>query len=194
MKKLPRSFYSRNTITIAKALLGKTIVRRIGRIFISGMIVETEAYLHDDPASHSFRGVTERTKVMFGEAGHLYIYFTYGMHYCANVVTNKEGIGEAVLIRAVEPIEGIKVMMERRSKKNEVLQNNLTNGPAKFAQAFGLTTEHSGIDLTADEIFVVEGRTISRSEIITGTRIGISSAQDELLRFYLKDTPWVSKK
>jgi DNA-3-methyladenine glycosylase len=120
MKKLPRSFYSRKTISIAKALLGTIIVRRIGRITLTGMIVETEAYLFDDPASHSYRGITERNKVMFGEPGHLYVYFTYGMHYCANVVTNSEGIGEAVLIRAVQPMSGIQTMTRHRSAKKVI--------------------------------------------------------------------------
>lgn len=194
MKKLPRSFYSRPTITIAKELLGKTIVQRIGKTLLSGIIVETEAYLFNDPASHSFRGMTKRNKVMFGEPGYLYVYFTYGMHYCANVVTNTGGIGEAVLIRAVEPVDGLAVMLKNRKRTNSnVLQKNLTNGPAKFAQAFGLTTGDSGTDLRSDELFIAEGIDIPRSKIVTTTRIGISVAKDEKLRFYCKGNPWVSK-
>ncbi len=192
MKKLPRSFYSRKTITVAKELLGKIIVRRIGKTLLSGIIVETEAYLFDDPASHSFRGMTERNKVMFGEPGHLYVYFTYGMHYCANVVTNKIGIGEAVLIRAVEPVEGIRKMTALRSTRRPVPPEQLTNGPAKFAQAFGLSKEHSGVDLTIGDIFLAEGEPIPRAGIVTTTRIGISSAKEELRRFYRKGNPWVS--
>lgn len=194
MKKLPRSFYSRKTITVAKELLGKVIVRRIGRITLTGMIVETEAYLFDDPASHSYRGITERNKVMFGEPGHLYVYFTYGMHYCANVVTNSEGIGEAVLIRAVQPMSGIRTMTRHRSTKKVIDPDELTNGPAKFAQAFGLTTEHSGLDLTSSDIVIMEGTLVSRSKIVTTTRIGISAAKNDLRRFYIKGNPWVSKK
>ena len=192
MKKLPRSFYSRKTITVAKELLGKIIVRRIGKTLLSGIIVETEAYLFDDPASHSFRGMTERNNVMFGEPGHLYVYFTYGMHYCANVVTNEEGIGEAVLIRAVEPVDGIRKMTALRSTKRPVPTEQLTNGPAKFAQAFGLSKEHSGMDLTSGDIVIAEGEPIPRAGIVTTTRIGISSAKEELRRFYRKGNPWVS--
>lgn len=193
MKILPRSFYSRKTITVAKELLGKIIVRRIGKTLLSGIIVETEAYLFDDPASHSYRGMTERNNVMFGEPGHLYVYFTYGMHYCANVVTNKIGIGEAVLIRAVEPLEGIRNMTALRSTKRPVPIEQLTNGPAKFAQAFGLSKEHSGMDLTSGDIVIAEGEPIPRAGIVTTTRIGISSAKEELRRFYRKGNPWVSK-
>ncbi len=193
MKTLPRSFYSRKTITVAKELLGKIIVRRIGKTLLSGIIVETEAYLFDDPASHSFRGMTERNKVMFGEPGHLYVYFTYGMHYCANVVTNKIGIGEAVLIRAVEPVEGIRKMTALRSIKRPIPTEQLTNGPAKFAQAFGLSKEHSGMDLISGDIVIAEGAPIPRAGIVITTRIGISSAKEELRRFYWKENPWVSK-
>ena len=152
MARLTRSFYSRSALIVARELLGCILVRRVGETVLRGRIVETEAYLNDDPASHSFRGMTPRTAVMFGPAGHLYVYFTYGMHYCANVVTGKEGIGEAVLLRAVEPLEGTEVMMRNRygpkSGRNEtVLLKNLTNGPAKLAKAFALTTAHSGVDL-----------------------------------------------
>ena len=200
MVKLPRSFYTRRTITVAKALLGKTLIRRSGKMILAATIVETEAYLKNDPASHAFRGITERTRVMFKQGGFLYVYFTYGMHYCANVVSNREGIGEAVLIRAVEPLHGIESMMKRRTKNkkgahrnNELLLKNLTNGPAKLAQAFSFTTKDSGIDLTGDEIFIAHAPTISRSKIMRSKRIGISKAKNKLLRFYLKDNPWVSK-
>ncbi len=195
MKSLPRSFYSQNTLTVARQLLGKIFVRRSGKELLTGMIVETEAYLFDDPASHSFRGITERTKVMFGPPGHLYVYFTYGMHYCANVVTNKEGIGEAVLIRAVEPAKGLETMTARRTKKNAGLrQKDLTNGPAKFAQAFGLTTEHSGVDLTGDTIYITESGPVRPSRIITATRIGITRAKEKPFRFYLDGNPFVSRR
>ena len=201
MQKLPRSFYTRKTVTVAKELLGKIFVRTLRNKTLSGKIVETEAYLFNDPASHSFRGMTERNKFMFGEGGFLYVYFTYGMHYCSNVVTNKEGIGEAVLIRAVEPIEGIDVMIKNRFKgkdqtnlKDGLHLQNLTNGPAKVAQAFALTTKQSGTDLNGETIFIKEGDTITRSKIITTTRIGISAGKEEQRRFYIKNNPWVSKK
>lgn len=195
MTTLPRSFYSQNTLIVARQLLGKIFVRRSGKELLTGMIVETEAYLFDDPASHSFRGMTERTKVMFGPPGHLYVYFTYGMHYCANVVTNKEGIGEAVLIRAVEPGVGSEKMAARRGKKNAGLrQKELTNGPAKFAQAFGLTTEHSGIDLTDGNITISDNGPVNPSRIITSTRIGITRAAEQPFRFYLDGNPFVSRR
>lgn len=194
MQKLPRKFYTQRTLTVAKELLGKIFVRKIGSISLSGMIVETEAYLFNDPASHSFRGITDRTKPMFNNGGFLYVYFTYGMHYCANVVTNREGIGEAVLIRAVEPIEGLEMMSVNRNMKKTGDLHTLTNGPTKFAQAFSLTTIHSGIDLCEDDIFITEGQPIPKLKIVSTTRIGISTAKDKKWRFYLKGNTWISKK
>jgi len=200
MRKLPRRFYIRDTSTVAKELLGKTLVRNLGKKTLTATIVETEAYLFDDPASHSFRGITERTKVMFGEGGFLYVYFTYGMHYCANVVTYKKGIGEAVLIRAVEPIEGLDIMIKNRKLKvgrhllGDDQLHRLTNGPAKLAQAFGLTTKHSGIDLTGDDIYISNEKNIPQSDIVISKRIGISVAKEENLRFYIKGNAWISKK
>lgn len=194
MQKLPRSFYTRKTSIVAKDLLGKVLVRRIGRKMLAGTIVETEAYLFNDSASHSFRGMTERNKVMFGKGGFLYIYFTYGMHYCANIVTFKEGIGEAVLIRAVEPKNGMNVMLKNRSMIYEQNLIKTTNGPAKLAQAFALTKEQSGTDLTGSAIYITSGETVPKSKIVTTTRIGISTAKEKKLRFYIIDNPWVSKK
>ena len=200
MKKLPRSFYTQRTLTVAKELLGKIFVHKIGTKYISGMIVETEAYLFNDPASHSFRGLTERNKPMFNNGGFLYVYFTYRMHYCANIVTYREGIGEAVLIRAVEPIDGIEVMYANRKfrddrhRKGDGHLHILTNGPAKFAKAFSLTKIHTGIDLIGNEIFITEGKSIPNSSIVKTTRIGISSAIDKKWRFYVKGNEWISKK
>jgi DNA-3-methyladenine glycosylase len=200
MKTLPRSFYTRSTLTVAKELLGKVLVRNMNGTILSGMIVETEAYLWNDPASHSFRGKTNRNSVMFNEGGYLYVYFTYGMHYCANVVTNREGRGEAVLIRALEPFEGIEEMVKKRKIEDGARLNggfhlkNLTNGPAKLSQAMGLTKEHSGTDLLKNEIYITEGELIPRSRIVSATRIGISSAKEKKWRFYIKGNMWVSKK
>src|ERR1700741_2664024 len=143
-KKLPRSFYLRPTLVVAKDLLGKYLVRKFRRQYLIGKIVEVEAYLGEkDPASHAYRGITKRNEVMFREGGHLYVYFTYGMHFCSNIVTEEEGIGHAVLLRAVEPIEGVNLMMKRRNGTLE----NLTNGPAKLCQAFGITRKENGTDL-----------------------------------------------
>ncbi|MHB1048911.1 MAG: DNA-3-methyladenine glycosylase [Bacteroidota bacterium] len=193
MKHLPRSFYTRRTLTVAKDLLGKYLVRKSGSRYLIGMIVETEAYRYNDPASHSYRGITERNSFMFRPGGFLYVYFTYGMHYCANVVTAREGVGEAVLIRAIEPVEGIDIMMKNRNIDDRSLKT-ISNGPAKCAGALGLTTRESGIDLTKSEIFITGGTSISRSQIVAATRIGISVGQDKLWRFYIKGNEWISKK
>lgn len=200
MKKLPRSFYTRPTIDVAKELLGKVFIRRIGARTLSGMIVETEAYLHTDPASHSFRGKTERNSAMFDTGGHLYVYFTYGLHFCANVVTSNKDTGEAVLIRAVEPIEGIEMMVNNRfpgGRRSIGGGNNLhvlTNGPAKFAQAFQLTRQHSGIDLTKSEMFIVDAGVNVKNMIVAAVRIGVSAGKEKKWRFYVKNNAWVSKK
>ncbi|MBI4427720.1 MAG: DNA-3-methyladenine glycosylase, partial [Ignavibacteriales bacterium] len=171
MKKLPRSFYLRPTIHVARNLLGKLIVRRHWGKLLIGKIVEVEAYRGAvDPASHAFRGMTKRNEVMFGQGGHLYVYFTYGMHFCANVVTRKEGVGEAVLIRAVEPVDGIAVMAKNCGKKARL--KDLTSGPARFCQAFGIARKENGADLLGNKVFIVNGEKIRRSQIATSTRIG----------------------
>jgi len=182
---LPREFYLKNTVTVAKNLLGKRIVRKIGRCEISGIIIETEAYRHkDDPASHAFREITDRNKVMFGEVGMAYVYFTYGMHYCFNVVAKNSKIkAGAVLIRAIQPEKGIKIIQENRGSVNFA---NLTNGPAKLTQALEITKEHYGIDLTKhSKLFITEG--IKKPEKISASpRIGIKEATDKLWNFKIK--------
>jgi DNA-3-methyladenine glycosylase len=193
MQKLPPSFYTRRTLTVAKDLLGKIFVRKVGKKILSGKIVEVEAYLHNDPACHAFRGMTERNKVMFNEGGYLYVYFTYGVHYCANIVTYKKGIGEAVLIRAVEPIEGMELMVKNRGTDARHLIL-LTNGPAKFTQAFGLTRKHDGMSLLGNEIYLLDNEDVSRSQIVSTTRIGITAGKEKKWRLYMKNNPWVSKR
>ncbi len=194
MKKLPRAFYSRPTLSVAKSLLGKILVRKIGTTILSGKIVEVEAYCQNDPASHSYRGKTKRNEAMFGEAGHLYVYFTYGMHFCANVVTGKKGIGEAVLLRAVQPISGIEVMRKNRGftadRKDERM---LTNGPAKLCEAFGLEREDNEANLSGDKIFLVDGESIPKSKIGISTRIGITCGGEMKWRFFVKGNKWVSR-
>lgn len=199
MKPLPRSFYTRSTLRVAKDLLGKIIVRKFGRQYLAGTIVETEAYLFNDPACHAYRNKTNRNKVMFEKGGFLYVYFTYGMHYCVNVVTYKAGIGEAVLIRAVEPIKGIKVIAQNRKSKINVVGKskqciNLTNGPAKFAEAFAISKKESGIDLTKKTIFICNGISIPSSKRVSTVRIGITVAKEKKWRYYIKGNDWVSKK
>ena len=142
MNILPRKFYQKDTVIVAKRLLGKKLVRKIGNYEISGIITETEAYRHnDDPASHAYRKITDRNKVMFGDVGISYVYFTYGMHYCFNIVAKKSKVpAGAVLIRAIQPEKGIKKMQENRNLKN---LKNLTNGPAKLTQALKITKIHA---------------------------------------------------
>ena len=181
MSFLPREFYARDTVIVAKGLLGKKLVRKVGNKKISGIITETEAYRHkDDPASHAFRKKTERNRAMFEEVGRAYIYFTYGMYFCFNVVArNSKAEAGAVLIRAIHPEKGIEVMKENR-KKDEL--KSLTDGPAKIAQAFDINKKQYGVDLTCNsELFITEG--IGKRKIISSPRIGISAATENLWNF-----------
>ncbi len=190
MQKLPRSFYLRPTLQVAKDLLGRYLVRTLPQANLIGKIVEVEAYLPNDPASHAYNGKTKRNEVMFNQGGHLYVYFTYGMHFCANVVTEEEGIGSAVLIRGIEPISGTEAMEQNRGMTGF----NLTNGPAKFCQAFALGRNENGIDLLGDEIYITEGEHIPKEQVGTSTRIGISVGTEKKWRFFINKNPWVSKK
>jgi DNA-3-methyladenine glycosylase len=196
LKKLPRSFYIRPPLLVAKDLLGKTLVRKFGTTLLSGKIVEVEAYYGEkDPASHAYRGITKRNEVMFREGGFLYVYFTYGMHFCANVVTGRANKGEAVLLRALEPIDGIDTMRENREMIGEKGNlNSLTNGPAKICQAFGIQREQNGTDLLGDEIYLTEGEPLEKSKIGVSTRIGISQGKEKKWRFFIKGNTWVGKK
>ena len=184
MSTLPREFYLKDTVTVARNLLGKRIVRKIGRQEISGIITETEAYRHkDDPASHAFRRVTERNQAMFGEVGMAYVYFTYGMYFCFNVVARhpKTKAG-AVLIRAIEPEKGIEIMQKNRKIEN---LKNLTNGPAKLTQALEITKKDYGVDLTKrSKLFITEG--IKSKKISASSRIGIKQATEKLWNFKIK--------
>ena len=182
---LPREFYSKDTVDVAKDLLGKKIIRKIGRQQISGIITETEAYRHkDDPASHAFNRITERNRVMFENVGTAYVYFTYGMHYCFNVVARNPKIAAgAVLIRAIKPEKGITIMQENRG---DVSLKNLANGPAKLAQALAITKEHYGIDLTKNsKLHIAEG--IKPKGITASPRIGITKAADKLWNFKMQN-------
>ena len=194
-RKLPRSFYLQPTLAVARGLLGKLFVRKLGRRILIGKIVEVEAYREGDPASHSYRGKTKRNEVMFGEAGHLYVYFTYGMHFCGNVVTRNMGTGEAVLIRAVEPVHDIEVMRKKRGFTwNETNDSKLTNGPAKFCQAFGIGREQNGIDLQGDEIFIAKEKTERTFSLGRSTRVGIRKGAEKEWRFYIKGNTFVSHR
>ena len=183
MKILARSFYARDTVDVARDLLGKTLVRKINGNTISGVIAETEAYRYkDDPASHTYGGMTERNKAMFGQVGRAYVYFTYGMHYCVNAVARSSDYeAGAVLIRSLVPKVGIDFMSKRRKTSD---LSNLTNGPAKLTQALKITKKEYGEDLTKrSSLFITDGLEIQKSEIFTGPRIGIKKANDKMWNF-----------
>jgi DNA-3-methyladenine glycosylase len=192
--KLKREFYTRPLITVAKELLGKILVKTN----LAGKIVEVEAYDGSiDQAAHTFIGRTKRNEIMFGQGGYLYVYFTYGVHFCSNIVTGNEGQGTAVLIRALEPVFGIEEMIINRfgrDLKNEKEKLNLTNGPGKICQAFKINRDHWGADLTGNEIFIIDQPIVENKNIIVTKRIGISKSVDLPWRFYIKDNLWVSGK
>lgn len=189
---LPRDFYNHDTVFVAQALLGQIFIHETDEGIAIGRIVETEAYLSEsDLANHAARGQTMRNAAMFGEPGAAYIYFIYGMYYCFNVVTRDEGVAEAVLIRALEPLDGIDLMVSRR-QKNDIRQ--LCNGPAKLVQAMGITRSQNGSDVTSGPLRIESGIPIPQEDIITTTRVGINLSHDLPLRFYIKDSPYISKK
>lgn len=179
-------------------MLGKLFVRRVGKKILIGKIVETEAYKNNDPACHAYKGRTPRTEVMFWEGGFLYVYFTYGMHFCTCVVSHRAGRGEAVLIRAVEPIVGLEVMRKNRdiplNQWNNGTMNQLTNGPAKFSKAFGLAKNQNGLSLLDDELFILDAEPIPPSQTGISSRIGITSAAEKQWRFFVRGNEWVSRK
>lgn len=202
--RLTREFYERNTVLVARDLLGKILVYNDGEETYKGKIVETEAYINArDDGAHFNKGLTERTRIIDEAGGHIYIYTIYGMYLCFNIVAEKKGVHGAVLIRAVEPIEGIEKMYENRYKRpyknpsrREII--NLTNGPAKFVMAYGMTKGVYGADVVTDpRIWVEDEPKLSVDEIVRSKRINIDYAEmakDYLLRFYIKDNPFVSKK
>lgn len=175
----------------ARLLLGCIIERTIDDELVRVKIVETEAYDQTDAASHSFNGRTPRTEPMFSAAGMLYVYFTYGMHYCCNVVVGESGHGAAVLIRAVEPIEGRDILDKYRPGKSGV---TVTNGPAKLCQALRIDKTLNGHDLRQSPLRLFIQPPLPPEKITSGTRIGISKAKDRLWRFYITDNPYVSRK
>lgn len=176
---------------VAPLLLGCVIERELDGEILRGRIVETEAYDQTDVASHSYKGRTPRSEVMFERAGRLYVYFTYGMHYCCNVVTGPDGHGAAVLIRAVEPLAGQSVMERRRGGRRA---RELTNGPAKFCQAFGIDRAMNGHDLAENplKLLIPQEPVYATEDIIQTTRIGITQAKDVPWRFYVRGNPYVS--
>lgn len=191
-KIIPRTFYQRDTVKVARELLGKRVVRYEDRTYCSGIIVETEAYECTEEACHAFRGKTKSNEALFGQVGHAYIYFIYGMYYCFNVVSrNKSTAAGGVLIRALEPIEGIELMKQRRHVKQ---LHQLTSGPGKLTQALNITKKLYGIDVTKKgALYITEGIKIPKSIIVEDKRIGISKEQERAWRFYCKDNSFVSK-
>lgn len=178
---LPRAFYLQDTVVVAKKLLGKKIVRKIEGKAISGIITETEAYRHkDDPASHAYRNMTDRNRAMFEEVGRAYVYFTYGMYYCFNVVARSPNSDAgAVLIRAIKPEDGIDIIVKNRKNAKYA---NLTNGPAKITQALQISKQHYGLDLTKKgDLFISEG--INHKKIAASPRIGIKTATENKWNF-----------
>ncbi|MCA1840322.1 MAG: DNA-3-methyladenine glycosylase [Actinomycetota bacterium] len=184
----PRTFYSRPAAVVAVDLVGRTLFHETDEGLTAGRIVEVEAYGgSDDPASHAFRGMTMRNAAMFGPPGHLYVYFTYGMHFCANVVTEKDGIAGAVLLRAVEPTIGLELMAERRGVQDI---HKLAKGPARLCQAFGLSKQHNGVDLVKGQAWIGRHKQVNGPIEVT-ERIGLSAGNQARLR-YFEQGPWVS--
>ncbi|MFZ1082760.1 MAG: DNA-3-methyladenine glycosylase [Candidatus Kryptoniota bacterium] len=198
---LPLEFYQKQTLELVPDILGKLLVRTFRGKFLAGRIVEIEAYVGNDPASHAARGMTERNKVMFEEGGIAYVYFTYGMHFCFNIVTDRKGFPAAFLVRAVEPVAGIDEMRKNRgvSSKGGRVSNTdllygLTNGPAKLCQAMRIDRKLNGEKLDSGKLFLADdGFVLYANEIGNSTRIGISVGREAKWRFFLKGNEFVSK-
>jgi DNA-3-methyladenine glycosylase len=189
---LTRDFYGRDTVRVARELLGCQLVRVKGRSRIVGRIVEVEAYRgSDDPASHAYRGPTPRNEPMFGEPGHAYIYFTYGNHYCLNVTTQQSGSPGAVLIRALEPLQGIDKMRQLRPAVSDF---ELTSGPGKLTKALGIDKTLNTVDLTKPGPLFITVGTEERMRTVRSARVGIREGTDRLWRFYIADCLYVSKR
>ena len=195
--KLKRDFYLRPTVVVARELLGCYLCRQLRNELLVGRIVEVEAYPGiDDPASHSFNGQTRRNATMFREGGRLYVYFVYGMHFCANVVTGAEGTGAAVLLRALEPVRGIKTMERNRfpATSKDMARpavHGLCNGPAKLCSALKITSDEDGTDLCGKEMWVGRGEPCG-DPVAVSRRVGIRKGVSRHWRFFLKGNPFVS--
>jgi DNA-3-methyladenine glycosylase len=200
MARFSREFFARDTLAVARDLLGTRLVRMLDGQRLSGVIVECEAYIgEDDTACHASQGRTARNEVMFGPPGYAYVYFTYGMHWMLNVVTEIEGFPAAVLVRAIEPVEGIETMRAlRQSKGNPRKERDLTSGPARLTQALAMGRTLNGTDLvTGDELWLEPGTSFPDDIVERGPRIGIRYAaeKDQRVpwRFWVRDNRYVSR-
>jgi len=195
-KPLPRSFFERKTVSVARELLGKILVRRTVEGVASGRIIETEAYRgEDDPASHAYRGPTKRNRLMFGRGGFAYVYFVYGSNWCLNATTEPAGIPGAVLIRAMEPLSGLEFMTRNRSLGQDGLIRTLTNGPGKLTQAMDISGELNGTDLTKiGKLFICGTDGADLVRVATTGRIGVRNGSRRPWRFYVKGNDFVTMR
>jgi DNA-3-methyladenine glycosylase len=195
---VPREFYLQDTLDVGRQLLGKVLVRRDSTGLRVAKIVETESYLGSlDAASHAYRGPTSRNASMFGRPGHVYVYFSYGVHWMLNFVTSPEGVGTAVLIRGLEAVEGIPIMREAMGASDTFPVKQLTNGPAKLAKAFGITRDlFDGVDLCEDRSILTVHEPLQPEPftIVETTRVGISRNADKPWRFYIAGNEFVSRR
>ena len=184
---LGREFFARPAPQVAADLIGKVLHRHDDGIAVR--IVETEAYRQDDPACHAHRGKTDRNAPLFGPPGHAYVYFSYGMHWCMNIVSGHEGWGEGCLLRAAEPLEGLEVIRERRGPQHK--ERDLLRGPGRLGQALGLDRRHSGMDICDGGMLSVTDDG-ARPPVAEGPRVGVALAADVPWRFWAEESPWVS--
>jgi len=191
LRPLARAFFARPSLEVARDLIGCLLVHDALDGRTVGAIVETEAYGAADPGSHAYRGMTPRNSPMFEQPGFAYVYFTYGMHFCFNAVTDRDGTAGAVLIRAVEPLEGLELMRERRGG---IRDRDLARGPGRLTQAFGIGREQNRDDLTAPPLYLCPGERLPYRMIESTARIGLGASQDgRRWRFAVRNSPWVSR-
>lgn len=189
--RLPRAFFARPSTEVAPELLGRILVRVLpDGTRLAARLVEVEAYAPNDPASHAYRGPTPRNLVMFGPPGHLYVYFTYGMHFCSNVVTATEGVGSAVLLRAAEPLDGLDAMAERRGVDGPRL---LCSGPGRLTQALGIARPENGVDLVREgSLHLRAGEPVPGARVARSSRVGVNVGAERRWRFYERGSTFVS--
>jgi DNA-3-methyladenine glycosylase len=190
-KKIPIKNFQRSALDVAPFLLGKLLVRKLNNKFLVTRIVETEAYLNDDPASHSFGRITERNKAMYEAGGHFYVYFIYGNYFCVNVVTNVKGYGEGVLLRAVEPVSGIEEMIKNR--KNITNEHDISNGPGKLCLALKIDKIFYAKRVDGENLFIAYDKNPIAFDIGISKRIGLSVSAEIEHRFFIRGNKYVTK-